>query len=314
MSRTFKTILMFIVAVVSFIIFLLMSFPLDSIVSHFLASVEERTQGEFRITVENMQPSLLFASELEGVVISKKSQMGFEEIFATKHLEVNISLLSLISKTIDVNFSAQFADGLISGNFKSANQKNQLDVVLEKIDLEKLTFLVPYQDFEKLSLNTQGLLSGDVFVALSPQGLKDAEIEFNLRVQKLLVRNIKIKTGDHVLPDLVLSSAENPALFQGSLVSSQLRLHDIVLPGPDLDMQFKGKLNLKQEKAMFSIMRVDVKGRFAFSDPVLEAVPELGFLAEQKGTDGYYPLTVAGRFEKPSIRVGEMDLAPFLGM
>ncbi len=314
MSRTFKTILMFIAAVVSFVFFLLMAFPLDSILSHFLASVEERTQGEFRITVEKMHPSLLFASELDGVVIAKKTDGSFADIFTTKHLEINVSLLSLISKTIDVNFAAQFAEGEISGNFKSSNQKNHLDLAFEKIDLEKLPFLEPLLQFEKMTMEMQGLLSGEVYLILSPQGLKDAEVEFNLRVQKMLMSNIKIKTDDHVVPDLILSSGENPAIFQGSLINSQIRLHDIVLPGPDLDMQFKGKLNLKQEKTTFSIVRIDVKGRFAFSDPVLEAVPELGFLAEQKGTDGYYPITVAGRLEKPSIRVGEMDLAPFLGM
>ena len=314
MSRTFKTILMFIVAVVSFVFFLIMVFPLDSLLGHFLASVEERTQGEFRITVEEMHPSLLFDSVLDGVVIAKKSPTGFEEIFATKHLEVNVSILSLISKTLDVNFSAQFADGEINGNFKSAGQKNQLDVSLKKIDIEKLTFLAPYMDLEKVSFAVKGILSGDVYLVVTPQGLKDSELEFNLSVQKMSVQDIKIKTADHVIPNLTLSSSDNPALFQGSLVSSQIRLHDMVLPGPDLDMQFKGKLNLKQEKTAFSVLRMDVKGRFAFSDPVLEAVPELGFLAEQKGTDGYYPITLAGRLEKPSIRIGEMDVAPFLGM
>ena len=314
MSRTFKTILMFLVGVLSFVFFLLMAFPLDSILGHFLASVEDQTKGEYRITVKKMHPSLLFASELEDVVIAKKSDHGFTNIFTAKNLEINISLLSLISKTIDVDFAAQFADGEISGNFKSVNQKNQLELALKKIDLEKLEFLAPLLNYEKFEAQVQGLVSGDIFLVISPLGLKDAEAEFNLRVQKLLVNNIKIKVSSHVVPNLTLSSQENPAIFQGSLVSSQLRLHDIVFPGPDLDMQFKGKLNLKQEKSVFSISRIDVKGRFAFSEPVLEAVPELGFLAEQKGTDGYYPLTVAGRLEKPSIRVGEMDLTPFLGL
>ncbi len=253
------------------------------------------------------------------MVIFKKSGAGFEEFFATKRLRVDVSLLALISKTLNLDFAADFADGEITGNFKANADKYQVELVLSDVDLDKVSFFKEAFSKKALSFDVKGHVDGEIFLTVPVAG-KDVESDFDLQFKTMQMTDVKLQTDpDQIasiisLPDMDLSSSDNPVRLQGNLESGQLRILDFTVPGPDLDLQLKGKLNLKIDKTEVSVTRTDIKGRFVFSDKVNEGVPILSLLNPQKGTDGYFPLAVTGRLDKPSIRIGELDLSQVLGL
>lgn len=315
MSKTIKIFIAFLLGVVSFVFFLLLFFPLDSIFNHYLANLENITGGQYKITVKDMKPSLIFDSEFKGLQVFQKTESGFEEIFSSSKIDVDISLFALITQTVDLEFSAKFAGGDIQGRLTATEQKNILELKLKQVKLHKLGYAQELLSTDKYSVKVQGEMNGDIFLSLSSQGFRQHEAEFNLKLKNLVIQKAKIffEGAAMDLPPMTLSTKDSVVTLEGSLANRQLRIHDLVVPGPDIDLQLKGKLNLSQRKSQVQISRINVKGRFAFTEKLEKQLP-LFLITEQKTTDGYYPLSITGRMSKPKILVGEMDLAPMLGL
>lgn len=315
MSKAFKILVTIVAGLSAFVFFVLLFFPLDSIVSHHLANLETLTGGQYRITIEKMEPSLVFDSEFKGIKVFKNDGKGsFDEVFSSEEIKMGISLFSLISQTVDADFSSRFAGGELKGNLKARSGSLVLEVQLKDIDLNKLAVLQNAVQGESFSMDMEGKVNGDLYLSAG-QTFRDNESDFALKVNGLSLRNIKasIQSAPLELPNLILSTNESAAIFEGNLESGQLRLIDFTLPGPDIDLQMKGKMNLRQRKAGLQITRTDLKGRFVFSNRVIEKLPILSLVEGQKAADGYYPLELSGSLKKPKIRVGEMDISTMLG-
>ncbi len=315
MSRVLKIIVTFFLGLFAFVFFLLAFFPLRPIFNHFLAGMESLTQGQYRIAVERMEPSLIFDSVFEGVVVSRKTKAGFEDFIAIEKMDVDVSLFSLITKTVNLDFEADLAGGSIAGTLKAVDAKNQIDVKLDDLKLAEMPQLKDPLASLGVFFTPEADLAGDVFLSFSAQGLRDAEAEFNLKLKKFKLNQTQVRLSNDPaakpldFSNLELSTAENPAILQGSLVNAQIRIHEFKIPGPDLDLELKGKFSLKEEKNdTITLVRSDIKGRFALSEKVRTAAPIVSLLDAQKGADGYYPLTISGKLDKPGLKIGEMDL------
>jgi hypothetical protein len=130
-----------------------------------------------------------------------------------------------------------------------------------------------------------------------------------LQIKDFEVLNSKVSFNGMPLnlPQMQLSHKNELAVLQGSLVRRQLRIHDLNLPGPDVKLELKGKFNLLQKSQEIQISRVNIKGRFAFSEKMEESLP-IVMIEQQKSSDGYFPLNITGRINKPKILIGEMEL------
>lgn len=310
MSKILKILLTFLLGVISFLFFVLLFFPLDSIFSHYLANIEKLSQGQYRILVKDMEPSLIFDSRFKGVTIFQKGESGFEEIFSSPQIDANISLFALITQKVDLGFSMEMGRGTISGVLKIDNQLNVLDLELEKIRLHELSYLQDALTTKDYDIKLKGEVSGRVFASFSNDNFRESEAELNLEITNFDLSRAKlIFSGMPLeLPPATLSEKKSPAILQASLSKRQLRIHDLILPGPDLNLQIKGKLNLLQKNREILISRVNVRGQFSFSEKLEKMIPVMPMIENQRTTEGYFPLNITGRINKPKILIGEMEL------
>lgn len=309
MSRSFKVMITFLVGLMSYLFFVWMTLPLDVILRQKLA---DEIPG-FRVTFSDIDPSLFFTTTLTDVVVDQNNNGAFETLLKMNELKIDFSLLSLLRKKLEVQFQAQLEGGDVVGAFRSTPGQQFIELKFDTFDLNEIPGFKTITQTPSLSFQCQGLISGTLNMKIVQNDFKNSELDFNFSLPGLKVNHLQapVFVGKNI-PEITLSSSESPATLEGSLANGQLRLSELTFPGPDLDIQLKGKVNLKQDKAQIGVSRLDLKGRFSFSQAVLDAIPELGLLSAQKGADGFYPLNFSGRMEKPSLKIGDMDLASII--
>jgi hypothetical protein len=108
---------------------------------------------------------------------------------------------------------------------------------------------------------------------------------------------------------LTLSPQDSPAIFEGNMDEGRLTLTNISVPGGDIELQLKGRVNFGRN---FAILRSNLRGRFALSDMLFEKIPLLAIIKDYKTADGFFPLNISGSGQKPQIRIGNFNLSDML--
>lgn len=313
MNRTLQIALNLVTGVVAFLFFVVMLFPLDTVVSHYLANLESWTGGRYRVMISEMDTSLLFDSEFRGLRVEQKGEEGFVEVLNIPRVRVGLSLLALFSKSARLKFESDFKKGGVEGTVVLSPEALVLDLDFDGMDIAELGFLKASLKGAPFAFDVNGLVEGD-FSLYKPQGLSvlSLDTQFNLRVADFKIRDIKAKVAGQsfYLAEVMLAPQESFAQFEGSLEGGRLTLANVSIPGNDLELQLSGRLGFGNK---LEVVRSSLNGRFAFSEMLMEKIPFLAVLGEQRKADGYYPLRISGPSSKPQVRIGSLNLAEMLG-
>lgn len=313
MNRTLQIALNLVAGVLAFLFFVVMLFPLDTAVSHYLANLESWTGGRYRVMISEMDTSLLFDSEFRGLRVEQKEGDGFTEVLHVPRVRLGLSLLALFSKSAHLKFDTDFKKGSVGGMLVLSPEALVLDLDFDEMAIAELGFIKPYLGGEQFDFGVSGLVSGK-FSLYKPRRLSvlSMDMQFNLKISDFKVQDIKAKVAGQsfYLAELVLSPKESYAQFEGNMEGGRLTMANVSIPGSDLELQINGRLGFGNK---FDVVRSSLNGRFAFSEMVMEKIPLLAVISEQRKADGYYPLRVSGPFSKPQIRIGNLNLAEMIG-
>lgn len=313
MNRSLQILLGIAVGVAAFVIFLLANFPLDAVVNHTMAGVEAQTKGRYRLSYSHMDPSLLFDSVFENFKLEQKNGDSYDEIFFAKNIKIGISLFSLLSRSLDATFAADLKRGRLSGRTVLTGESSVLDLEFEKVALDSFGILKTLANTKNFSLAVRGVIDGTAYFALGPS-IDKTDADFRLKISDFRVQDVHIpalQNSGFSPPDLILAPKESFALFEGSLEAGRLTLTNVNLPGSDIELQIKGRMNLERNGG-FS--RANLRGRFALSDALFEKIPPLAILKDYKTADGFFPLTVSGASQRPQIRIGAFNVGDMLSL
>lgn len=313
MNRTFQTILAVVVGAVAFVFFVVVLFPLDTAVSHNLAKVEALTGGRFRVVISEMDTSLVFDSEFRGLRVEQKQGQGFVEILNVPRLKVGLSLWALLSRSASLRFVAEFEKGEAGGYLNISEDDLEINLDFNKLALTELGLINMSLKTRDFSLGVRGTLDG-TFYMHRPKKMSGMSLEmrFQLRLTDLRLTDIKAKISgqDFYLGELILAPKEGYASFEGEMADGRLTLPQVSFPGNDIEMQLNGRMGFD---GRFAVVSSSLNGKFAFSENMIDKVPLLAVISEQRKADGYYPLRISGPFAKPQVRIGNMNLAEMLG-
>lgn len=303
MNKTAQIILNILVGLVSLFFFTLLMFPLDSMIGHFLTELEEKSKGEWKISVSEIDSSLLFDSEFKNFKLFQKGK----EIFHAPSISAGVSLLPLISGDVNLRFTANYRKGEMSGRL-TLSEDSVIDLDLEKVDLKDLTILTDYLKANNYPQLNSGELSGTVYFEWS-RDMRNRDGEVNLKIRNAKMGSIAIKAANMEIPAMELSTGSKAIELEGNFDRGQISFTKFIIPGPDLVFDISGSLRFNRNN---EIIRINLGGKFGFSDKVKEQLTLVAMLEGQESEDGTYPLSVQGSAKKPSIKIGEIDLAQFL--
>lgn len=303
MNNSLKILLTLVTMVVSYVFFLLLEFPLDAVVGHYLARVEAQTKGAYRVSVSpDMQTSLLFNSTFNNFMVEKNVEGHFQPLFSAPKINVGFSFLSLLSGATNVSFEAKLTKGSVSGGVSLSTRKSVFDLSFKHVFLADVPALAVY-----LPVAVSGQLDGDVYLSLLDD-VKESEGEFKLKIFDFHTDKYTVAAASLDIPPMTLSGSEKPAVIQGALDAGFFKLDELDFPGEDLVLKLKGRVQFVKGGAT----RSNVNGRFKVSSKVEQALPFIGFLAEQKSPEGDYPLSLTGDLKKPRLSVGTLKLSDML--
>lgn len=304
MNRTLQILLNVVVGVVALIFFVILLFPLDSVISHYLANLEKQTKGEYRISISNIDASLIFDTKFEDFRLYQKGK----EVFYAPTIEAGISLFSLLSSAINVSFDADYKSGSLSGRVELAEAESVYDIEVNEVSLEEMPFLMQALSPAKYPLSIKGKVDGSIYLSLT-RDIKSSEGEIKLKIADAKMDTINIKELNFELPAVALSESKTPIELEASLGKGQITVSKLLLPGPDLKFKLNGTVSVNRQ---FDLLRSSFEGEFAFSPALAEKIPFLVLLEGQKSTEGAYPVSITGNLKSPKIKIGELDLSKVL--
>jgi type II secretion system protein N len=261
-----------------------------------------------------LDPSLIFPSKFKNLRIETRAEMGYEELFFAKSLEIKTSLVALITGELALELDGKLRQGRIQGDFQLDSlfkpAEYRVSLLPKKLSLDLLSpFLNQY-----LPTNFEGkpaaLVSGQIqWAGTFQNGIRDASVDVTLADFRLIGISAQIQGMNLVLPDLRLSPVMTPAHVALTWDDGRMVLSQLKFPGDDIELELTGRLQMAPRGG---ILRSNLRGKFAFSPVLFEKIPLLEVLKEHKGEDGFFPLTVIGSPQKNSIRIGQFDLSEML--
>lgn len=303
MNKTAQIILNLIVGIVSLVFFVLMMFPLDSMIGHFLSQLESSTKGQWKVSVSEIDASLLFDTDFEDFRLYNKGK----EIFYAPKISAGVSLLPLISGNVNLRFTANYRKGDISGRVTIADE-SVVDLDFDKVSLKEIPILAQLLKERNYPQLSSGDLDGSVYFAWT-KDLRSRDGELNLKLFNAKMTSISIKALNIEIPPLELSTAKKPIEFECSFDRGQISFTKFNVPGQDVTVGVTGSIRLNKNN---EIIRINLGGSFGFDKKIKEQISLLSMLEGQESTDGSYPLSVQGSAKKPIIKIGDIDLGQFL--
>ncbi|MBF0106457.1 MAG: type II secretion system protein GspN [Deltaproteobacteria bacterium] len=304
MNRTAQVILNLIVGLVSFVFFIVYLFPLDAMIGHYLAEIEEQTKGKqnLKIEVASIDASLIFDTVFQEFRLYQNN----EEVFYAPKVSAGISLMPLISGSLNLGFLAEYRSGSVAGKVRLA-EDSVVDLDIKKVSFKEITYLTRYLEEKKMP-SLSGTINGSVYFSWSSD-LVSKEAEVSLKIANTKISPYFVKPLNLELPALELSTGQALVEIDGGLDKGQLNLERFNIPGPDvvLDVSGNAKLNRRNQ-----VVRVNLGGKFSLSEKLNKILPLDAMLTGQKAPDGSYPVSVSGSLASPRVKVGEMDLSEML--
>lgn len=314
MNRTAQIILSIFAGILAYVFFVLFFFPLDAVIGHFLAKMEEETKGEWRVAVNRIDSSLLFGTDFFDFRVFKTGK----EIFYTPKLSVGASPLAFLGDDIAVSFAATYKDGEISGRAQLKQNKSQialnvLDIEFDDVAFAELKFVPTSFTVQGTTLSFDGSVRGTVYMQLE-RDIRSSLVEVDLQLKGVSTNPIFLTDMNLNIPEVILSSSKEEVVLKGVLERGKVEVSKFLVPGPDLRLDLTGSAKVNQN---LSVLGLNFNGKVLLSEELLQKVPFLAGipdLDEQKLPDGSYPISVRQNLNDPQILIGTLDVTQQLNL
>lgn len=321
MNRTLISIIYLIVFLVSFVFFTVAKLPVDAIVGHYLAEIEESNKGEVRVMMGKRKINLLFDSVIEDVHIQKKTANGYQDIFYASKLEFGVSYIRAIMGDYSVSFALKMAQGKMSGDIFWSEDKRVIRIgEMKNISFADLGFLK-----EVMPAEFMGSVSGEMMLSFGAEpALEKSSAKIVLKLTSLQMAETPLKKlGIEIpppfntwfkdpVPRLILS-ADKPALVDIVMDQGKIQFNRLELTGTDIELLLKGKLTINSKKNKGTYLgALDMQLKVS---PTIETDYEQIFamFENEKDGEGFYGITVKGDiFNAASYTVGKTQIGEVL--
>ncbi|MBI2340839.1 MAG: type II secretion system protein GspN [Deltaproteobacteria bacterium] len=286
----------------SFVFFLVLFFPFDSLITGFLGKVETQSKGAWRVTVGEIDAGVIFKSVFKDFRIHQMSGGRDEVVADFPEVKVGFRYLPLIAGQVSASFTAKGQKGRMDGKLKLSSDEFHLDAKMKGMQFSDIRYVANW-----LKLPLEGALDGAIGLALYPgQPSKNSgDIDLKLKNLKISPARITPTAGfDLDLPETILSD-EKGGTVRVQMGEGKIELKEVNFPGEDLVLNLSGRIQLGKKAEM---SRLAINGKFSLSKKLQDAFPFVVMIEGQKGEDGSYPLTLSGRLNKPRVQIGTFDL------
>lgn len=309
MSPKRKRVLLGVFGVVCYLIFFYSSFPLETLVQQAFTRAKAGIPG-FDIRIKEIDPGIIFDTQLEGVEVLKVNDAGSVPFLSFKEVTLDPSFSSLIGaavqaktakRTFSIDMTLKGKEGSLDAAIDTEGGNAKVDIEIDGID----TSIFPYLK-EALQLNLNGKFYGTVDAVWEAQKVtqSSAEVDIEMRQLTVLPSKLVIAGMPWDIPKIRLTGKEN-SYIRGTLQKGRLQLKQFELIGEEFEMSLNGRVQLNNK---FSASRLYLKGKFRVSEPLAKAIPALVLIEKQKDSDGNYQVTLSGTVERPKLRIGKMTL------
>ncbi|MDO8519541.1 MAG: type II secretion system protein GspN [Deltaproteobacteria bacterium] len=285
-----------------FFLFLFLFFPFGQVLNHFISRVETETGGAYRITVGEMEPSLIFRSVFKDFKVHKMEEGKDTVILDLPEVKLGLHYLPLVSGRLNTSFVGVGKKGKMEGKVRLSKGEYSLD-----LDLDKISFVeIPYLS-QSVKIPMEGLMKGEIGLKIYPEEVTKNEGKIDLKILQFKIppSHLTPYSGfDLDLPETLLSG-DGEGVIRVNMEKGKLEIVEINFPGEDIKLNLSGTVQLNRR---FSLSRIMINGNFQLSDKLKEAFPLILVIDKQKNEDGSYPLTISGRISKPQIKVGTSDI------
>ena len=285
-----------------FVFFLFLFFPFESLIQNFLAKIEARTNGAYRITVGKIEAGVIFKSVFKDFQLHQMAGGHDEVLLDFPEVKVGLSYLPMLAGTVQASFEALGRQGKMEGDMMVSSDEYRLDTEISGMQFSDIRYLSTW-----LKLPLDGVLDGAIDLTIYPDQVVRNEGTIDLKLKNLKISPARVTPYpgfDLDLPETILSG-EKEGVVKMTMNQGKLELKEISFPGEDLMFDLKGRIQLNKKP---DLSRLAVNGKFSLSKKMQEALPFVVMIEGQKSEDGSYPLTLSGRLNKPRIQIGTFDL------
>jgi len=282
---------------VSFLLFLYWNFPYEVLKDRIVDAIEGQAGGNVIVEVGDLEPYWFTGVEMSELTITEPGTDQAAPFVNFKRVRARASLFSLVFGRPSISFSIQLGGGEISGVVKQSEDMLSIDADLDKVDLGNLRIIAA-----RSGLSITSRIDGEISLRIDRQRSVRSTGKISLAISEFKIAASELKLGEMAmpLPDLVLSKGRDSQI-KLDVGKGTINLENFKLAGGDLKIDLKGKVFLSQKAENY---RFNLNGSFSASKKLADALPFIFIIEQQKLEDGSYPLTVSGRFAKPSIKIG----------
>jgi len=268
LSRRFRIAGYLGVFLLSYTLFLVVTFPYDLLAQGILQRVRSRIPVPFK--AEKLSPGLPLGLEMEGVIIGPISADNPATI-SLDSLSINASLIKALGKKLDASINAKLDKGSVSGNVKAsaigltANFKMNTMPLQPLLTILKIPMRVsgeitgngnlqldnikPEQNNGKLHLTSSGLDAPNVDLKITRADFHfdNVEANFDLKGPVLIIKNLNLQgapCGFDITGTITFNNA--------NLSESQLNLEFVFHPTPEFESQAPFAALKKNEQGFYT--------------------------------------------------------------
>lgn len=303
MNKFGQWILNLLVGLFAFLFFLVLLFPLESMIRQSITKLEMQNKGKYRIEIKKISPSLFFKSKFEDITVTEKTSSGDKVVLKLKELRLGVKYFALLTQKVVASFESSDSTGKMSGDFVVSPEGYDVRAELANINLQNFPILFGGSPFVDL----KGAIDGKIDLQIDKTRSNRNNGSVSLILKNILIPESRLAPmpGFNIdIPDLILSD-EKGGKVRFLIEDGKVDVAEISLPGPDLSLNLKGKIQMNNK---WGLSRITLDGDFNFSEKLSTAFPIVVMIDKEKSESGVYPLAISGRFSKPKIKIGTKEI------
>lgn len=302
MSRLSKILIYPILFILSFVLFVYWMFPYDVLKDRAMSIAEARLGAGVEVDIKKLSPYWFSGVDIRGLTIRQRGAgSDVIELLSLSRLYARASLISLIVGSPRVSFTAEIGDGEITGEISLADDVVAIDADFDDVNLASFKIIAA-----RSGLMLSSRFDGELSLRIDSQKPIRSTGKVDLRLVDFKIASSELKISEAVLPlpDLILAKGRESQI-KIEIGKGTISFDSVKLAGGDLGLDLKGKIFLSSKMENY---RFNINGAFTVSQKLSDALPFLFIIEPQKQEDGSYPVAIAGRLERPSIKIGTFSV------
>jgi type II secretion system protein N len=235
-----------------FLVSLYLKFPVESVKQRIIYEIEKNTP--FKADIKNVNVYPIFCLKIHDMKLYHKAKESYLDI---NELKLSPSILYLILGKLKLPYKANLMEGEAKGSFIYSFKTKQIEKVeanLAGINIEKISSIIPTNNFGKQGPTILGVLNGGFSFDLGSQ----TKGNFDFSISNLTLSNIRVR--DFPLPSF--SNLESN--FKGYIENKITRVEEIKFKGDGINLMASGTMpilwNIKRGDKIDLGLRLELKG------------------------------------------------------